>query len=243
MPEPVDYAVMELKVQQCLLDFQEKRLDRLRRLSAIDLLRKKNPYLFAASGVETLGDLAERILTAFLSSSEETIFGNTFFEPVALAVSGGTSVAPNGVDIVIETGTMFKAIAVKSGPSVFNADSKKRQNTNFIALQHRLSKSPKKLDCVVGYAYGTRSSVPSQQYIFREIAGQAFWTEISGDDRFYAWLLQRIYLGNKPYDALYRNKREETLERLVAELSPEFATPEGLVHWDALIHFNSSTSR
>lgn len=51
---------------------------------------------------------------------------NLVFEPIAIAASGGNKALAEGIDIMIqnnETNTI-SAIAVKSGPSVFNADSK-----------------------------------------------------------------------------------------------------------------------
>ncbi|MCI8489279.1 MAG: hypothetical protein HFJ04_03335, partial [Lachnospiraceae bacterium] len=67
---------------------------------------------------------------AFVSSSEETIFGNCFFEPVAIAASNGNKALAEGIDIMIQDNenNTIAAIAVKSGPSVFNADSKKGRN-------------------------------------------------------------------------------------------------------------------
>lgn len=52
------------------------------------------------------------------------------FEPIAIAASGGNKALAEGIDIMIqnnETNTI-SAIAVKSGPSVFNADSKNDRN-------------------------------------------------------------------------------------------------------------------
>ena len=239
MAGTVDYAALEPVIQQCLLDYQGKRLAKLKKLKGKALLRKKNPFLFAASGVETLRDLAEKVLTAYLSSSEETIFGNVFFEPIALKVSGGSATAPAGVDIVIENEKLYKAIAVKSGPSVFNADSKQRQNTNFIKLQSRMSKTPKRLEFVVGYAYGKKKARKSEQFVFREVAGREFWEEISGDPDFYTWIFKRIRDGNKPYAEAYFKSKQETLERLVAELTPDYAHRDGTINWEALLTYNS----
>lgn len=73
------------------------------------------------------------ILSAYVSSSEETIFGNVFFEPIATVAAQGQKALAEGVDIMVERGDAIYAIAVKSGTSVFNADSRKKQEQNFIA--------------------------------------------------------------------------------------------------------------
>src|SRR3989344_4805596 len=56
--------------------FYNIRLERLEHASLAVIARNKNPYLFKAKNIETAGDFAKAILDAFLSSQEETIFGN-----------------------------------------------------------------------------------------------------------------------------------------------------------------------
>lgn len=56
--------------------FYEIRLSRLESAKLSDISKRKNPYLFKAKNIETAGDLAKSILDAFLSSQEETIFGD-----------------------------------------------------------------------------------------------------------------------------------------------------------------------
>ena len=56
--------------------FYDIRLTRLEQASLSAISKRKNPYLFKAKNIETSGDLAKAILDAFLSSQEETIFGD-----------------------------------------------------------------------------------------------------------------------------------------------------------------------
>ena len=51
--------------------------------------------------------------------------------------------------------TMY-AIAVKSGPSVFNADSKKRQEQNFMAASKLAQQAKARYEAYVGYCYGKK---------------------------------------------------------------------------------------
>ena len=67
--------------------------------------------------MQSATEIVDSVLTAFVSSSEETIFGNCFFEPIAIAASGGNKALAEGIDIMIqnnETNTI-SAIAVKVG--------------------------------------------------------------------------------------------------------------------------------
>lgn len=80
------------------------------------------------------GEIVEEILRAHVSSSDETLFGNEFFEPlakwVAQKANPGHTVNTSdgeGADITITTDTSVMPIAVKSGVNVFNSDSKKKQ--------------------------------------------------------------------------------------------------------------------
>ena len=56
--------------------FYQTRLNRLKPVELTTIIKRKNPYLFKAKNIETAGDLAKNILDAFLSSQEETIFGD-----------------------------------------------------------------------------------------------------------------------------------------------------------------------
>ena len=123
----IDRAVLEGKVAELLDDFYRRRTAKINELKLLNVLRRKNPYLFKALGIGKASEIVEGILAATVSSSDETLFGDAFFEPLAKFVSGGTVAPSEGVDVAIETDDTYRAIAVKSGPSVFNAQSRKRQ--------------------------------------------------------------------------------------------------------------------
>ena len=106
-------------------------------------MKSKNPYLYRAKSMQTSAEIIDSILQAFVSSSEETIFGNCFFEPIAIAASGGNKSATRGVDIELydaDSNTKY-FVAVKSGTSIFNADSMKKQGENFAEAQRTLRTS------------------------------------------------------------------------------------------------------
>jgi len=63
-------------VSDVIQPFYKIRLERLGSASLEIIAKRKNPYLFKAKNIETAGDLAKAILDAFLSSQEETIFGD-----------------------------------------------------------------------------------------------------------------------------------------------------------------------
>ena len=120
------------------------------------ILKRKNPYLYRAKGINNATQVVDGILSAYVSSSEETVFGNTFFEPIAIVVSGGQKAVTEGVDITVDKDNTIYSIAVKSGTSVFNADSRKRQEQNFQSAQKRAQQAHKAFIPVVGYGYGKK---------------------------------------------------------------------------------------
>ena len=65
--------------------FHQKRLDKIKELKLNEVLKKKNPYLFKAKNILTAQDLIKSILDAYLSSQEETLFGE-FIEGLAIFV-------------------------------------------------------------------------------------------------------------------------------------------------------------
>jgi hypothetical protein len=131
---------LEALISKCLQDFYERRLLKVKSLKLKTFLRRKNPYLFRALGIQKASEIIERILADYISSSDETMFGDAFFEPIARIASGGNVSDAEGVDFVIETDTCFTAVALKSGPNIFNSSQKKRQSQEFQAVRSRLYK-------------------------------------------------------------------------------------------------------
>ena len=80
---PIDAIILENKIAELLDVFYNKRCIALNDLKLINTLKRKNPYLYRASGVAAAADIVEEILKAHVSSSDETLFGNEFFEPLA----------------------------------------------------------------------------------------------------------------------------------------------------------------
>jgi hypothetical protein len=198
--------------------------------------------LFKALGVQSAHEIVEGLLAAYLSSSDEGLFGDAFFEPIAKVVSGGTVSPSEGVDIAIETSTTYKAIAVKSGPNPFNSSQRKRQDDEFRALRSRLLKLKKQFDPILGHAYG-RSRAITSKVIYRDLAGQEFWEELTGDADFYLQLIR--YMKTEviaKHREEYRVAWEQAVNRYEGEFIPLFCNSDGSINWEALVQFNSGKS-
>lgn len=230
---------IEAKIAECLEDFYKRRLSALGSLKLKRILRRKNPYLFRALGNEVASEIVQQILQAYLSSSDETIFGDAFFEPVALLVSGGKPSDGRGIDIIVDSPRRVTAIALKSGPNIFNASQRKRQNQEFMELRNRLYKLHKAFDPLLGYAYGSRSSEPSGERIYRERAGQSFWYELTGDPDFYLKLIRLMRDIPSRHRDQHKKEWGAAVNRFTKEFADDFCLEDGRIDWEKLVEFVS----
>src|SRR3990170_3439421 len=122
----METSQLESLISKCLGDFYQRRLQKMAGLKLKTFLRRKNPYLFRALGIQKASEIVERLLTDYVSASDETIFGDAFFEPIARIASAGKVSDAAGVDFVIETENRITLVAVKSGPYPYNASQKNR---------------------------------------------------------------------------------------------------------------------
>ena len=223
-------------------NFYKSLIDKTNKLDIKKIMKRKNPYLYRAKAVQNANDIVTSVLDAFVTSSEETIFGNCFFEPLAIAASGGSKALAEDVDIMIEKKeeiTIY-AVAVKSGTSVFNADSKKRQEQNFAAAAKLAKQAKARYEAIIGYGYGkkrmTGKGVPK---MYQELAGQEFWAELTGEEDFYLKIIQ--FMGELPEQYLedYQKSYNNAMNRLLKQFTTEFCKDTGEIDWDKLVKFNS----
>jgi hypothetical protein len=235
----MDTKELEVLISECLSDFYESRLQKVRRVKLHTFLRRKNPYLFRALGIQKASEIIERLLTAYVSSSDETIFGNAFFEPIARIASGGKASDAEGIDFVIESSKSIKAIALKSGPNIFNSSQKKRQSQEFSAVRNRLYKLHKQFDPILGHAYGRVQSKPGEELIYRDSSGQAFWQEITGDPDFYLKLVKLMKNAPAKHRKEYMPAWDAAVNRFTKNFIDDFCFDDGTIDWEKLVQFVS----
>ena len=238
----VNGSAVDQAIASALEMFYNSLLEKIDEIKIEDIMKRKNPYLYRAKAMQNASEIVESVLSATVSSSEETIFGNCFFEPLAIAASGGNKALAEGVDIMVEDKkeNIIYAIAVKSGPSVFNADSKKRQEQNFNAAAKLAKQAHARYEPIIGYSYGKkRSTGKGKPTIYRELAGQDFWKELTGDADFYLKIIG--YMGTQPEQYLerYRESYNRASNRLVKQFTVSFCDDDGSINWNKLVQFNS----
>ena len=232
-------AIVEA-IAEALNNFYKSLIAKVDDLNIKKVLKRKNPYLFRAKAMNGASQIVDAILAAFVSSSEETIFGNVFFEPIATAAAQGQKALAEGVDIMVERDNTIYAIAVKSGTSVFNADSRKKQEQNFMAASKLAQQAKKRFVPVIGYGYGkkktTNRGLPK---FYAELAGKDFWTELTGDKEFYIKLIRFMAELPEQYVADFDESYQKAANRLVKEFTNEFCNEDGSIDWEKLVEYNS----
>lgn len=241
-------ALLTQKVGELLATLYQKRFSALQELKLGDLL-KKNPYLYRALGATRATEFIEQMLVARISSSDETIFGNDFFEPLAIfaaqqAQNGRatpavvTVGAGAGQDIAIETAQEYLAISVKSGTNIFNSQSEKGQSAEFNQLQARLKKLGKMFRPIIGYGYGRKAARKTVSPVER-LAGQQFWELLTADADFYLRISRAMESFASEHAAAFRSALDTKQDALLREFMIHFVEETGSIRWDTVVAFNS----
>jgi hypothetical protein len=238
----LDTSELEKTISECLQDFYRRRLQKLEKLRLKTFLRRKNPYLFRALAHEKASEIIEQILVSFIGASDETIFGDAFFEAIARIVSGGKVSDAEGVDFIVEFPDRVLAVALKSGPNIYNASQKKRQSQEFLAVRNRLYKIHKQFDPLLGHAYGRLKTESTKDRIYRDRSGQAFWAEITGDDDFYLKLIRLMKDEPLKHKKEYAPAWDAAVNKFTAEFIRDFCFPDGRIDWEKLARFVSGSN-
>jgi hypothetical protein len=238
----MDTEELEALIGRCLGVFYERRVQKITQLNLRIVLSRKNPYLFRALGIQKASEIVERLASDYIASSDESLFGDAFFEPIAMVASGGSVSDAEGVDFTVESEDTYTAVAMKSGPNPYNASQKKRQSDEFLAVQKRLYRIHKEFDPVLGHGYGrVNRSNPSLNY--RDSSGQVFWREITGDPNFYLKLIGLMKDAPANHRREYQPKWDATINRFTAEFIRDFCLDDGSIDWEGLVRLVSAEDR
>lgn len=236
-----DETVIIAEVAKAVEEFYKRVIASMDNLDIGKVMKRKNPYLYKVKGVTNVAEIVSATLSAFVSSSEETVFGDAFFEPIALVVSGGTKSMAEGIDIEIHDAEnrSVTVYAVKSGPNVFNAQSRKKQAQSFMNAQVLARQAKERFLAYVGYGYGTKKGKSKTPRIYQELAGKAFWTELTGDPDFYIKLIG--YIGDTPQAHIqaFQESYNKAYNRLIRDFTALFCNADGSIDWKKLVRFNS----
>ncbi|MHB1355741.1 MAG: PmeII family type II restriction endonuclease [Anaerolineae bacterium] len=237
----VDLNLVCSYVNENIVYFHEQRIRSLNTLSLAKLLTK-NPYLFKAKHIKSATELVPSFLEAFLSSSEEKLFGD-FLEGLAIFIAGctcgGHKSAATGVDLEFMNQGIHYIVSIKSGPSWGNAaqQNKLEQDLKNAVAKVKQAKHGINVQPVLGICYGkTKSSYIRNYY---KVVGQSFWYLISENPNLYTDIIEPIGYRAKEHNETFTIEKEKVINRFTRELFLDFCDTNGAIDWIKLVEYNS----
>ena len=240
--KPLDLRAVEEHVNDTIVDFHDRRLKSLEELTLAKLL-KKNPYLFRAKNVMTAGELINGFLDAFLSSSEEKLFGD-FLENLAVFVaertSGGHKSTAPGVDLEFFNANIHYVVSVKSGPNWGNSSQQSKLADDLRNAVRRVRQSQMALNIqpVLGICYGkTRTTHHPRGYM--KVVGQNFWYLISENKNLYTDIIAPIGHRAKEHNERFICERSKLANRVTKAFIDDYCDESGAIDWLRLVRSTS----
>lgn len=213
--KPEWWNAAEKKADEAVENFTDKLKHKLDNEKPGTIIRRKNPFLFRVRFVDNVHEYAEMMLDAYLSSSEETMFGNVL-EEIAIAIcsqaKGGRKSGISNIDLEYDEGNTRTIIQIKSGTNWGNSSQHRALRQTFINATKVLRQGGTKLSvrCVEGCCYG--KSETKEVGTHQRIVGRHFWKDISGWDGTTESVMQ--LLGRHASNGLYEI-RAKARERML----------------------------
>jgi len=238
---PLDFDQVHGYVNEHIVDFHQRRIASLEELK-LEKLLTKNPYLFKAKNITTAGELVSGLLDAFLSSSEEKLFGD-FLEGLAVFVaeitcSGHKSSAP-GVDLEFINKGVHYIVSIKSGPSWGNSSQqdKLEQDLKNAVARVKQSRRGANVQPVLGICYGRIRTSYLRGYI--KVVGQNFWYLISENRSLYTDIVEPVGYRAKEHNDAFLVEKNRVINRFTKQFIDRFCEDNGEIDWARLVEFNS----
>ncbi|MDR1525351.1 MAG: cytosolic protein [Tannerella sp.] len=222
--------------------FHEKRIKSLDCLKLLQVLKRKNPYLYKAKHTQTSEQIIREIVDAHISSNEETVFGD-WLEGLAVFINqkvynGWKSGIPN-IDIEFDKDETRYILTVKSGPNWGNSSQISKMRADFRTAVKTLRTGNSHLTVVPvnGCCYGRENNPDKGDYF--KYCGQEFWSFISGNDDLYIEIIEP--LGHKAHEQNeeFRKSYRKMINKFTKQFANEFCRDDGEIDWEKLVRLNS----
>lgn len=223
--------------------FHSQKIQSLDKLKLLDVLKRKNPYLYKAKNVLTSEAIVKGIVDAHISSNEETIFGD-WLEELSIFINrnvyGGWKSGISGIDLEFDNNEIRHIVNIKSGPNWGNKSQIQKMKTDFLSAKRTLRTSNANIQvmAVNGCCYG-RCKKPDRGDYYK-YCGQKFWSFISGSENLYIDIIEPLGhnagIRNDEYTELYSRK----INIFTREFSSIFCTEIGDIDWNKILRFSSS---
>jgi len=208
----------------------------------LDRLLNKNPYLFKAKNITTAGDLISGLLEAFLSSSEEKLFGD-FLEGLAVFIAGmtcdGHKSTAQGVDLEFFKAGKHYIVSIKSGTNWGNSSQQDKLEQDLKNAVSRIKQANRDANVqpVLGICYGKTKTTYPRGYM--KVVGQNFWYLISENENLYTDIIEPIGYRAKEHNETFLVEKSKLINRFTKEFIDRFCLENGEINWVKLVQFNS----
>lgn len=245
--EKLSLTDVQQYVEEKIGIFHQKRIEGLNALKLQTVLKKKNPYLFRAKSLLTAEQIVRGLTDAFISSNEETVFGD-WLEGLAIFINkkvfGGQKSGVSGIDLEFERDGVRYLVNIKSGPNWGNKSQVDKMLIDFVDAKKTLSTSGSKIHVVFvnGCCYGRDDNphkFPKKGPDYFKYCGQRFWEFISGDPNLYTELIEPLGYQAKEKNDEFAQSYAQVINKFTREFANEFCTKAGDIDWEKLVRFNS----
>jgi len=210
--------------------FHRSRIKKLEDITLEKFIKRMNPYALRALGFSNPAKLTQYAFAGHMYLSNATALGDKFFEAIVQNLPGFRASKTPGMDADRDLPGVQEIYQIKSGIHQLNC-------TEFAGVCRAFDKirkgfgthrSGNRLDTILGYAYGrTKRKTASCQVL----AGQAFWTHVTGDSGFYIELNTLVGEVSRDWVNTYRIKWDEAAERVETGLLNNFCI-DGRIDFD-----------
>jgi hypothetical protein len=223
--------------------FHQKRIKCVDSLKLKNVLKRKNPYLFKAKNVTTSEQIIRGIVDAYISSNEETIFGD-WLEGLAIFINekvyGGRKSGITGIDLEFDKDGNRHIVSIKSGPNWGNSSQIAKMVNDFNTAKKTLRTSNSNLQIIAvnGCCYGKSKKWDYGTHF--KYCGQRFWEFISGNKDLYLEIIEPLGHKAKERNEEFQKSYSKMINKFTKEFSNEFCMDSGEIDWEKIVRFNSS---
>lgn len=238
----INNLLLQKYVEDNIGEFHKKRIQSLDNLKLINVLKRKNPYLFKAKNVLTADQIVRSIVDAHISSNEETIFGD-WLEGLAIFVNerafSGKKSGIIGIDLEFDSDNIRYIVSIKSGPNWGNSSQISKMKSDFSTVKKRIRANNPHLNVIAvnGCCYGIDNNPDKGEYF--KYCGQRFWEFISGDSLMYQNLIEPLGTNAKQKNEDFLQLYSEKINMFVYEFTSHYCTQIGQINWVKLLELNS----
>lgn len=233
-------------VESNIASFHKSRINKLGTLSLDTVLKKKNPYLFKAKYLMTAGDIVKSLADAFISSAEETIFGD-WLEGLAIFVCSkvynGQKSSTKGIDLEFNKEGIRYIVSIKSGPNWGNSTQISKMRDDFKTAKRtlRTSGSGLNIQAVNGCCYGKDNNPDKGDYF--KYCGQDFWHFISGEETLYMDIIEPLATKAKERNEEFQKEYIRMINKMTIEFATQYCNANGDIEWNKIVELNSASKR